>query len=70
MDRINLKIDGMTCGHCVAWVGKALKKLDGVNVESVAVGSATVSYDPAVISEQRIAEAVTSEGYPVVATTR
>jgi copper chaperone CopZ len=32
MEYLNLKIDGMSCGHCVARVEKALKKIDGVNV--------------------------------------
>jgi copper chaperone len=70
MDRIKLKIDGMTCGHCVSAVDKALKGIDGVTVENVAVGSATVSYDPTAVSEDRIAEVVADEGYSVVATTR
>ncbi len=68
MDRLTMKIDGMTCGHCVSSVDKALKKIDGVTVEKVAVGSATVSYDPTAVSEARIAEAVSDEGYSVVAT--
>ena len=63
MNRTTLKIDGMTCGHCVAWVKKALTGLDGVTVENVAVGSATVEYDPAVASPEKIAQAVTDAGY-------
>ena len=70
MDRIKLKIDGMTCGHCVSAVDKALKKIDGVTVESVAVGSATISFDPTAVSEARIAEAVEDEGYSVTGTSR
>ncbi len=69
MDRITMKIDGMSCGHCVSAVDKALKKLDGVSVENIGIGSATISYDPSAVSEQRIAEAVADEGYSVVATT-
>lgn len=63
MNRTTLKIDGMTCGHCVAWVKKALAGVDGVTIENVAVGSATVAYDPAVASPERIAKAVTDAGY-------
>ena len=70
MDRITMKIDGMTCGHCVSSVDKALRKVDGVTVEQVAVGSATVSYDPTAVSEARIAEAVADEGYSVTGTSR
>ena len=68
MERIKLEIDGMTCGHCVSAVDKALKKVDGVTVENVAVGSATISYAPAAVSEARIAEAVEDEGYSVTGT--
>jgi copper chaperone len=69
MDRMTMKIGGMSCGHCVSSVDKALKKLDGVQVESVAIGTATVSYDPSAVSEQRITDAVADEGYSVVETT-
>ena len=70
MERMTMKIDGMTCGHCVSQVTKALKGLDGVKLEQVSVGSATVSFDSAVASEDRIAKAVEDQGYAVAATTR
>ena len=70
MDRIKLKIDGMSCGHCVSAVDKALKGVDGVQVEQVAVGSATVSYDPATTSTDKITEAIGDAGYTVAGTSR
>ena len=70
MDRITMKIDGMTCGHCVAQVTKALKGLEGVEVEQVKVGSATVAFDPAAASEQGIAQAIEDQGYAVASTAR
>jgi len=70
MDRIKLKIDGMSCGHCVSAVDKALKGVNGVQVEQVAVGSATVSYDPATTSADRITKAIEDEGYTVAGTAR
>lgn len=70
MDRIKLKIDGMSCGHCVNAVDKALKSVDGVQVEQVAIGSATVSYDPAATSADKITRAIEDEGYAVAGTTR
>lgn len=66
MERMTLKIDGMTCGHCVAQVTKALKEVDGVDVEQVKVGTATVSFDPASTSTERITQAVEDQGYAVV----
>ena len=70
MDRIKLKIDGMSCGHCVSAVDKALKGVDGVQVEQVAVGSATVSYDPVATSTDKITRAIEDEGYTVAGTSR
>ena len=63
MNRTTLKIEGMTCGHCVASVKQTLQELEGVKVESVAVGTATVEYDPAVATVEQIAEAVGDSGY-------
>ena len=47
MQRISIPIAGMSCGGCVATVRKALTQLAGVQVDEVAVGTATVSFDPA-----------------------
>ncbi len=63
MEQLRLKISGMSCGHCVGAVTKALKSVDGVNIDDVKVGSATVSFDPAVTSPTRIAGAVKDAGY-------
>jgi copper chaperone CopZ len=41
-ERLELTIDGMGCGHCVASVRAALEALPGVAVEGVEVGSAKV----------------------------
>lgn len=43
MEKLTMNISGMTCGHCVGQVTKALESLDGVEVEQVEVGSATVA---------------------------
>ena len=70
MERMTMKIDGMTCGHCVSQVTKALKEVEGVKLEQVSVGSATVSFDPAVASEEKITQAVENQGYAVATATR
>ena len=63
MERKTLKIDGMSCGHCVAAVRSELEKLDGVNAEAVQVGSATVSYDPSRVGTHQLVDAVADAGY-------
>lgn len=65
MEQTALRIDGMSCGHCVSRVQKAISRLDGVHVDQVEIGSARVSYDPDRVSLQRIREAVEDAGYEV-----
>jgi copper ion binding protein len=65
MQQLTLKIDGMSCGHCVARVEKALAKLEGVSVIRVQVGSAEIVYDPACTPFARIREALDDAGYSV-----
>lgn len=68
MDRIQMNISGMSCGHCVGAVSKALASLPAVDVEQVTVGTATVSYDPARTPLAQIVQAVEDEGYGVTST--
>ncbi|SPP66316.1 heavy-metal-associated domain-containing protein [Nitrospira lenta] len=63
MDELTLKIAGMSCGHCVGQVTKALTRLDGVRVNSVKVGEAIVVYDPREIVPTEIIQAVNEAGY-------
>lgn len=63
MDELTLKIIGMSCGHCVGQVTKALTQLDGVQVNSVKVGEAIVVYDPREIVPTEIIQAVNEAGY-------
>lgn len=65
MDTLTLHIDGMSCGHCVGQVTKALTVLDGVQVKSVRVGEAEVAYNRALITPIDIARAVSEAGYEV-----
>jgi copper chaperone len=66
METTTLTIGGMSCGHCVKAVEAALGGVEGVRVRSVEVGTATVSYDPALAGPERLAAAVEEEGYEVL----
>ena len=65
MEKVSLKVGGMSCGHCVRAVQGALDAVDGVDVERVEVGSASVRFDPARTDAARIAAAIEEAGYPV-----
>ncbi|MEJ7813440.1 MAG: heavy-metal-associated domain-containing protein [Gemmatimonadaceae bacterium] len=63
MEQITIPVSGMSCGHCVKAVGDALRQVAGVAVEGVTIGSATVSYDPAVAGPAAISRAIVEAGY-------
>lgn len=63
MKRMELIIDGMSCGHCVASVRKELQKLPGVDVEEVRIGGATLLVDETRTDEKKISDAITAAGY-------
>jgi copper chaperone len=65
MTTTTLEIEGMTCGHCVAAVTRALETVTGVERAEVdlAAGRATVEHDPERASPQQLASAVAEEGY-------
>lgn len=67
MQQLALEIGGMSCGHCVKAVNTALAAIDGVTVKQVAIGSATVAFDPARTSADHITQVVEDEGYQIVA---
>ena len=62
-ESLTMRIDGMSCAHCVRAVRNALAEVPGATVERVDVGGATVSYDPQQTSPDALAEAVRDAGY-------
>lgn len=63
MDRAVLHIDGMSCGHCLNAVNRALADMPGVEVDSVRMGRAEVRYDRARVSPAQLEAAVADAGY-------
>ncbi|WP_348269311.1 heavy-metal-associated domain-containing protein [Edaphobacter paludis] len=60
---LKLSIDGMHCGACVSRVTTALKGVEGVEVGTVDVGSASLVFDPAKTSIEKITAAVDRIGF-------
>jgi len=65
-DHVALAITGMTCGHCVAAVKKALAAVPGVVEVEVTLSPprALVSCDPAGTTLEMLTKATAEEGYP------
>lgn len=68
MTNVKLKIEGMSCAHCVSAVTKALKEIPGVADAKVEIGAAEVTYDPEKATVEAMKAAVAEEGYEVVRT--
>ncbi len=65
MAEATLKIEGMSCQHCVMRVKKAIDALAGVSGSDVTTGSAKVTLDEPKIKEGDIKTAVEKAGYKV-----
>jgi copper chaperone len=63
MRDLTLVIEGMSCGHCLQAVNKALASVPGVENGTVRIGRADVRYDETAIEPGRIVEAVSGAGY-------
>ena len=60
-----IKIEGMSCGHCVMAVEKSLNQLNLIK-KKVKIGSAKVKFDPEIVSELEIKNKIEEAGYKVV----
>ena len=63
-----LKVEGMSCNHCVMHVKKALEELDGVKEAKVSLekGAAEVDYDESRVDVAAMKAAVDDAGYKIV----
>lgn len=61
-----LKVEGMSCQHCVHSVEGAVKKLGAAGKVDLAGHSVTVEYDESKTSLAAIKEAIEDQGYDVV----
>jgi copper chaperone len=60
-----VKIDGMTCQHCVRAVFTALGAVEGISRAEVSIGGASIEHD-GTVTVDRVREAVAVAGYAVV----
>jgi copper chaperone CopZ len=63
MKDLTLHIEGMSCGHCLNAVNRALTSLPGVEVGAVRMGRAELRYDEGATDPARIEAAVADAGY-------
>lgn len=61
----SFKVSGMTCGHCVRAVTDTIKGVDAAATVEVDLDAGHVSLRNDTVSPDRIADAITAEGYTV-----
>jgi copper ion binding protein len=66
MSQRTIKIEGMSCQHCVMRVKKAIDGLPGVSNSEVAIGSAAVTFDENRLKPEDLKAAVEKAGYKVI----
>lgn len=66
MSEAKIKIEGMSCQHCVMRVRKAIESVSGVEVLGVDVGEARVRFDASKTSLSEIENAISKAGYKVI----
>ena len=57
-----IKVNGMSCEHCVAAVGKAVRAVPGVTAAVVDLKAGTVTVE-GTFDRERVVEAIKAAGY-------
>lgn len=68
MQKVTLKVEGMSCGHCVSAVEGSVGALGGVTSVKVNLdeGLVDVEFDANITTLDEIKETIDEEGYDVV----
>jgi copper chaperone len=67
MEKVTLKVNGMSCGHCVKAIEGSVGELQGVKSVSVHLkeGNVDVEFNPSEASLEKIKETIDDQGYDV-----
>lgn len=68
LEKHQIIVEGMSCGHCKAAVEKAVNALPGVRAAEVDLANKTltIEFDGKQVTLENIKEAVDEEGYTVM----
>ena len=67
MQNVTLKVEGMSCGHCVKAVESSVGELNGIESVKVNLDEAevAVSFNDTQVSLEQIKETIEEQGYDV-----
>lgn len=66
MTNVTLKVEGMSCNHCVTSIEGALKEIGAKGKVDLANHQVSVEYDENNITLETIKEAIEDQGYTVL----
>lgn len=66
MQTVQLRVEGMSCNHCINAVEKALNQLGVTGKVDLANKKVEVTFNEAEVSMEKIKEAIEEQGYDVV----
>ncbi|PGT81884.1 copper chaperone CopZ [Bacillus sp. AFS040349] len=68
MKTVTLKVEGMSCQHCVNAVEGSLGKLEGVSTVKVELdkGTVNIDFDPEKVTKDKMKDAIEDQGYDVL----
>jgi copper chaperone len=67
LEKITLKVEGMSCNHCVNAIEGSVGKLDGVSSTKVNLkdGNVEVEFNSSKVSLDKIKDTIDDQGYDV-----
>ncbi|GEN34853.1 MULTISPECIES: copper chaperone CopZ [Aneurinibacillus] len=66
MQNVTLKVEGMSCNHCVKAIEGALEEIGASGKVNLAEKTVQVEYDENKVNVESIKEAIEDQGYDVV----
>ncbi|MDF3002111.1 MAG: copper ion binding protein [Bacillota bacterium] len=68
MEKTSIKVEGMSCEHCVKAITKAVRALPGIQEVAVDLkaGTVTVEHDSAQSPLEKIKSEIEEQGYDVI----
>lgn len=67
VDRVTLKVEGMSCGHCVKSIENSVSAISGVDKVEVQLDSGTVNveFNKDVVVVEQITSTIEDQGYTI-----
>ncbi|ANE45456.1 copper resistance protein CopZ [Paenibacillus swuensis] len=66
MQTVKLKVEGMSCNHCVNSVEKAVKEAGATATVDLASNTVSVEFEESKVTLETIKEAIEEQGYDIV----